>query len=282
MFKSKSPISLGLLLLFALYLSSCGQPLPLKNADEKINNMVYAMAEYCHGDNVETENITNKILEFKTLADEIYNGELTPNSDTSRYNLIDEGLQIQPYPEGNSVAGATVWTPFDIPLGTFIEVLVSDDWENIYVDPDRYIYYTRAYTVGDKDEFIAGTTDWLVTENWQEDIGQRGIQFEYQTRMTFRRVKDEGLPESGVLVICNEMLDEAQNTTGELNARMQQLFSFNIYFPVSESRTYKINATWLQASGGLWIFSAGANSGNVGEGILDEQTSLVNYINANY
>ncbi len=277
--KQKKFLIFGFLIIL---IAGCGQPLPLKNASEEVVTMAKGMFDYCLGENHQSEDISDKINEIKTLMDEIYQGEMTPQTDDSRLKIIDNGLQLPAYPEQYETAGAIVGVPLDVTLQQFIESLVRDDWATILTDPQRYVMYQREYTEGDKDKFVAGEEDYLFTTNLQEDTGQRGIRFKYTTNLRFIRHRSETFPDEGVLVVCNWMTEPAENTTGELNAYMDYLYSWNIYYPKDANSIYKINSTMLKAGGGLWIFMSGANSGNVGEGIIDETTSFVNFIKSEY
>ena len=273
------------LLTASILLCGCSAAIPLHKADDRINALAYGMADYCFNPEKKSTDITSTLILWKELLDEIYKGGMEPDSDTGRYNYMDTGLELTPYPEDADVAGATVGVPLQATLAQFTESLLWPDWLEVFTDPLRYYVYEREYTVGDREEFLAGNENYLETYNYQEDVGQSGISFAYYTTMTFERIlpsQNPSLPEEGVLIVCNMMDGEAQRVAGGYNAYMTDLYSFNIYYPISESVTYRINGTWLRAGGSLWIFGAGANSGNVGEGILDEIESLMNWITSHY
>ena len=274
------------ILLSMSLLLTCGRPFPLLEADETLNALAYAMGDYCHNPEKKGTDISESMNGWKTLLDDIYKGTLEPDSKSGRYKLLyTDGLGLNPYPTDTKVSGATVALPLEASIEQITETLLWPNWLEVFTDPQRYYVYNRTYIEGSRDNFLAGTEHYLETSNYQEDVGQQGISFAYTTTMTFERLlpkDDESYPEKGILIVCNMMEGDAERVAGGLDAWMTDLYSFNVYYPVSDTVTYRINGTWLAAGGGFLVFSSTANSGNVGEGINDEIDSLMNWIDSHY
>lgn len=261
--------------------AGCGQPLPLKNSDPRIDEFSHKIADSCfYGENPEAD-ITDDLVEFKRILDEeIFKGEDTPQTGNSRLSLIaDPGNQLTSYPENADLPGAIVARPIAASLDRFNQALTWDDQVEVY-STERYVSYERTYDKGleEKISFLNGEVNFLDCHNHVVDIGQRDISFAYDTYMTLRRIKNDSLPKEGVIILCVQMLDEATRVGGGYNAFFETMHSFHIYYPIDATNTYRVAASWVSAGGGLWIFGAEANSGNIGEGIVLEFDKITEWV----
>lgn len=279
--KNKKTTSILAILSALIILSGCGIPLPLLNADSELNELSQKMIQYCLDDKLEEgdTDLSPTVLGLIAVMDEVYEGELTVQTSESPRKYIDTGLQLEGYPEEYGVAGGIVGSSLGVSIDKYLTAMFWDDLLEVLTDPQRYLEYDRTYAKGNKGDFLSDAINYVETLNHQIDVGQRDIHFEYDTKMSFRRMTkadNASFPEEGTIVICNRMLEPV--TYPVYNAYMTYLYSFYVIHPVSNDRFYKLCGTYIKAGGGLWIFGAEANSGNVGQGILDEENSYMNWI----
>ncbi len=259
---------------------SCGQPLPLKNADKNINDFAQKMADSCFYGTNPGADLKNSLLSFKNVLDEAFKGKITPQTeDSSLKMLYDPGLQLSSYPPDDGLPGAIVARPMEADLNLMMTAVLWDDQIEVY-GPERYVSLERDYNDGIKEDFLSGAVDYISYTNHIVDVGQMDISFKYDSFTTLTRLFAEELPEEGVVVLCMQMQGEAQRVKGGFNAYLKRLHSFNLYYPIDGNNTYRVVGSWTEAGGSLFVFGSSANSGNIGEGIITEFDGLSNWLSS--
>ena len=263
------------LFLFAIILYGCSSNIPLSSTDPRIVEISQKFAANCF--ETASPDINTTFIELKDiLNNEIYMGGTTVATNKGNLKDIETGYNLTSYPADSGTASAIVVKAIPASLKKFV---IAETWDKMMeVFAGRYTTYERTYTEGDKTAFINDTIDTLKCSNHIIDIGQRGISFEYINLMTFTRYKGEGLPAEGIVQECMYMPNEAVNVSGKYNARMSKLYSVITYIPIDGENTYRVVTSWVKAGGGLFIFNADANSGDVGQGINDDSVGITAFV----
>lgn len=276
-FQKKAFGTYVLALFFMTFTVACNPTSPLDEVDPRMNDISQKLAEDCFGTQGD---VVSHLNELKALLDEIYQGQLTPQTDKKGLAEIDQGYELTSYPPDQGLAGGVVARPIAASLQKFIEAMLWDNQLEVWNTDTltRYIFYDREYLQGDKAAFKEGTGNLVGCKNHVQDVGQRGISFEYYTDMIFARYKDASLPADGAILLCSNMPEKATRITGGYDSYMDKLMSLYVYYPIDENNTYRVLATWLKAGGSFWFVSVGANSGNIGQGIRDDFEGITNFV----
>ncbi len=272
----------GLPLVLSLFYG-CGSA-PLPRADEQMTTL---FSYFATAEEASDADIIPRVDELNTLLLETYAGAYDPIPESEipdliahrEYPLIDllrGGVELLAHPENEDTAGALVARPISTDYEDHVQLMVNGNWVDLFYL--LYQSYDRTFTTGEDAAFLAGTSNLARADNHVVNAPNRGVVFTYDTESVFRRVRGVNSANGEALLHWEYMIGEADRTQGGYNAYLRYLVNLQIALPIDGTRSFRLSASWSEAGGNVFVFSAGANSGDIGDGIRDVFLTLEEYL----
>ncbi len=199
----------------------------------------------------------------------------------SGYSAIDAfrwGFGLPAYATDAASVGALVARPVSANYSTLLPLMVEGNWSTLF--PTGFQTYKRVFSDNADQSLIDGTSDRAEADNHIVYKTSQGIIFEYDSHAVIRRIRDASLPSGEALLYWEQMSAPATNVNGEYNAHLDFLRNFHITIPFTDKLAWQFISGWNESGGSLFIFSAGASSGDVAEGIRADYVDLESYLTA--